>query len=476
MPQRILHLYSYFLPGLWALVLSGLLIFNTLQWQLYSQTWTAIGVRFLIPGSLLLLLIAALRATVSTRLLVGNCLLAITVSLYASDVYLALRVKHDWRQAAAKDGREVDQRDKLTVIRDLRAKGVAADPIMRAREMLLPNEAGRLQPVLHLGDKPFLPLASVPGKVVVSCNETGQWQIYRSDRHGFNNPDWVWQAPAVSVAMVGDSFTHGSCVPADKNMAAELRRSEGDVVNVGVGGFGPLSELAALTEYVAPLKPPVVLWGFFEGNDLNNDLPSERKAPILLRYLNDPGFSQDLIHKDAQVSQLLQGYLDRRLSEAMARVDGPFENLVYYLSLNHLREAMGLGPVEIGFMGGALPEQLAFFARVLDEANRRVRSWGGRLYVVYLPESDRYLSSIGASQVRGHIYRGVLSIAHRLGLPLIDVAAAFSQQADAGKLYAYPGAHFSVLGYHLAAAIIRERLRKDGIAAIRDPGEAYSSR
>ncbi len=477
MPKRMLNVYSFVFPVLWASVLLGLLIFNLLQWRLYSQDWGSIGVRFVIPGILLLLLVRVLRSRLPVRLMVGNSLMAITVSLYAADIYLAMRVNADWEQAARQAGLKVDRRDKLTVIRDLRAAGIAADPIMRGREMLLPSHSGTLQPVLRLGQEPFLPLASVPEKVVVSCNETGQWQIYRTDRHGFNNPDWVWRATGVNVAMVGDSFVHGSCVPPDENMAAELRRSEGPVVNVGVGGFGPLSELAALTEYVAPLKPPVVLWGFFEGNDLNNDLPSERKAPILMRYFRDPDFSQGLIHKAPQVSRLLQDYLDRRLGEAMDRVDNPLETLVYYLSLNHLRDAIGLGPVAIGYMGGSLPDQLDFFARVLKRARQRVHSWGGKLYVVYLPESNRYLSRVGDSLVRERIYQGVQAIARRQHIPLIDVASGFAAQPEPGKLYAYPGAHFSARGYHLAAELIRERLREDGVAsAYRSPPQRYSSR
>ena len=52
------------------------------------------------------------------------------------------------------------------------------------------------------------------------------------------------------------------------------------MINLGVGGFGPLLELAALTEYLTPLKPPVVLWVFFEGNDLTDDLPSENRAEL----------------------------------------------------------------------------------------------------------------------------------------------------------------------------------------------------
>ena len=40
------------------------------------------------------------------------------------------------------------------------------------------------------------------------------------------------------------------------------------------------------------------------------------------------------------------------MTDAMIRVDGPYENIVRYLSLNRLREAIGVGPVQIGYNFG----------------------------------------------------------------------------------------------------------------------------
>ena len=37
-------------------------------------------------------------------------------------------------------------------------------------------------------------------------------------------------------------------------------------------------------EYVPALKPPIVLWSYFEGNDLE-DLGKEKHSPLLMSYL-----------------------------------------------------------------------------------------------------------------------------------------------------------------------------------------------
>jgi hypothetical protein len=217
-------------------------------------------------------------------------------------------------------------------------------------------------------------------------------------------------------------------------------------------------ELAALTEYLQTLRPPTVLWIFFEGNDLTEDLPREYRSPMLQNYLHNKDYSQDLIHRSGEVKVVLRNYMDQQLTDAMRRVDGPYENIIRYLSLDRLREAIGVGPIQIGYNFGKLDSELALFHDVLGKADQRVKSWGGRLYLVYLPESDRYFSKYGNSLIRQDIYQGVKKIAVDERIPFIDVAAAFSHDSAPTTLYAYPGAHFSPRGYHIAASTITSTL------------------
>lgn len=91
---------------------------------------------------------------------------------------------------------------------------------------------------------------------------------YRADAHGMRNATDFERA---DVALVGDSFVEGYRVKQSENTASRLAEATGlDVVNLGQSGWGPGHELAAFEKYGVPLEPDVVLWFFFEGNDLRN--------------------------------------------------------------------------------------------------------------------------------------------------------------------------------------------------------------
>lgn len=467
------RVYSYTLPGLWAFVALGLFALNLRQADVFITSTAATVGRFVVPAVLGVGLIVVLCSRATTRLIVANTLGGVTALLYAHEIWLARDIAQDQRAAAHASGERFDGRDKLTVIRDMRAAGQAAYPIMRAGNMLMTAPDGDLVPILSSGGKPFLPMASVPHATVVSCNELGTWQIYESDRHGFNNPDAQWNGRA-DVVLVGDSFVHGSCVPRGADMASRLRPEFGRVLNLGVGGFGPLLELAALREYAAPLKPPVVVWVFFEGNDLNADLPREERSRLLQDYLHRPDFSQHLIERGDEVSEAMRAHLDGAMVEAMKRVDDPRELMASYLSLNRTREEIGIGTVEMAYNRGDLDDELPLFETIVAVARDNVAAWGGQFYLVYLPESERYESRFGQSVLRQRIYDGVSEIAERQGIPMIDLVAEFARDPKASALYAFPGAHLNVEGYHRAADIIATVLRGAKLSSLGVPKASRS--
>jgi hypothetical protein len=458
---RALGIYTRGVFAAVALLALAILAHNALHFSAYLDHPSSVIVRFVSPLIVAGLLGIALWLPLDWRLVIANVISAAVVSLYIGEFYLAWKLDHIQQAAAARAGSAFDARTKLSVVRDLRTAGIDAYPIIRGRNLLTEDAHGHLQPLLSVDGAPLLPLTATPRTTVVSCNETGQWLIYETDRHGFNNPDALWDGPPPQIAMIGDSFTHGSCVSRDQNMESILQRRFGPTLNLGVGGDGPLLELAALTEYAEPMRPKIVLWVFCEGNDLNEDLPFELKAPILRSYLRDPNFRQDLIHKDAIISTALRSYLDGNLREAMDRVDDPMENFDRYVSLDRVRSAVGLGPILIGYNGGDLGQELAVFDQVLVTARDRVSGWGGKLYLVYLPDSDRYLSRFGVGTVRQTIYHGVQDIARRHGVLMIDVASTFARHAAPETLFAYPGSHYNAAGYALAANTIAAALDRD---------------
>jgi lysophospholipase L1-like esterase len=134
----------------------------------------------------------------------------------------------------------------------------------------------------------------------VHCNEAGKYVIYESDEHGFHNPKGIWGTNSLDIVALGDSFTQGSCVASDENFVSVIREHYPKTLNLGMSGQGPLNTLATLKDYVQALKPNVVLWFFFEGNDVA-DLFYERQSPLLMRYLD--GFSQRLGERQVQFCQ-----------------------------------------------------------------------------------------------------------------------------------------------------------------------------
>jgi hypothetical protein len=90
----------------------------------------------------------------------------------------------------------------------------------------------------------------------------------RHDQHGFRNDRDLERA---AIAVIGDSFVEVPIVEAPSLLSSRLSRLlDVDVANLGQSSYGPQQELAVLRRFGLPLRPRVVLWLFFEGNDLSN--------------------------------------------------------------------------------------------------------------------------------------------------------------------------------------------------------------
>ncbi len=88
------------------------------------------------------------------------------------------------------------------------------------------------------------------------------------DDRGFRNPVTLEHA---DVAVVGDSFVAADYV-FQGHVATEVlaNRLHVSVCNLGQRGYGPQQEAAVVRRYALPLHPRVVVWMFYEGNDLED--------------------------------------------------------------------------------------------------------------------------------------------------------------------------------------------------------------
>lgn len=428
-----------------------------------------------------LLLVAATRLRPAPRTNLALLLVSVVASLFLGEVLLSYvdgrisatratfwptahsqAIKRQIERIAAADGVRFDTRSRLEVITELRGRGSRAVPGMLLGPLLREEPDGSLRSVLTLDGAEFLPLGGVSRSVTVLCNETGEYVVYDSDERGFHNPEGIWSSQSLEIAALGDSYTHGYCVPSTANFVARLRDRHPRALNLGIASTGPLAQWAAFLEYVPPLRPGVVLWFFYEENDLR-DLAEEARSPLLMRYA-DGGFSQGLPGLQDEIDAALTRLFDEAIARGLETDDGeavrsPREALRTVLRparLRHLRRRLGLLP-PAGVASDVGEPLMDLFRAILRQADALIGSWGGALYFVYLPARDRFAA--------GHEFRKeeVLSAVRGAGLPVIDLEAAFRESGDPLRLFPFRRfGHYNEAGHRLVAETVLEALASDG--------------
>ena len=303
----------------------------------------------------------------------------------------------------------------------------------------------------------FFPLGGVSNTITVFCKEGEKFSIYKSDRYGFNNPDKEWNNEKIFWFLIGDSFTQGSCVQQGEDFAGQIRiLTKQSAISVGMSGNGPLIELASLKEYGSKKKPKVILWFYFERNDLE-DLRDEKSNPLFMKYLNE-GFDQDLYSKQTEIDKKLRTYIklaEEELINGESSTDQDSEKFLSFkkiLRLKILRDKMSL---DRGLDFGIDP----LFGKIIASAKDFINTWDGKLYFVYLPDKERY--GDGNSKNDRYLKRSqVIELINNLGIPIIDIHKEFfTKQTDplsffADRIYG----HYSPKGYSEISKVIIKKI------------------
>jgi len=301
---------------------------------------------------------------------------------------------------------------------------------------------------------PFLPLGSKSRAVTLGCNEGDQrdYPILHTDRYGFNNDDTIYAYPD-RILIVGDSFAHGSCVHQSENVAAVLRRAGYPTSTVGNGGNGPILALATLKEYGEQFKPKIVLWLYFDGNDISDLRDKELRSAFLLQYLNDD-FSQNLINRQAEVDAFWKSQAwvgPQREFETRPDLQDAWQGKLDE-NLPLVRKLLGADLFSLK----TDEDDIGIFGQVMEIAKRRVAAWGGRIVFVMIPNWDDYNGRIPPWRLR------VLEAVRQIGLPIVDVDAALRSGGNPAQYFPVRGqwGHFNPRGYALMAHQIIDELER----------------
>ena len=277
-----------------------------------------------------------------------------------------------------------------------------------------PNTTLAIYPTNFLfNDTDIRPIAGLPHRLSVLCEEDGKMGSFNSDRHGFNNPDEVWNIEnRKQIVFIGDSFTQGACTYPGEDFVNFYRKSnpELNVINLGMGGSGPLIELAILKEISNLKKIDTVYWGFFEGNDFE-ELNREIHDSVYKKYLDDDSFLQEIFLKQDEVNELLN-----------KKIKNSTEGLLNYLKkipiigLGNIRSLLDrysytFNKKEIE----AIPEE---FIRILSKVSSLTESQNFNVHFLYFPSYEKIKSNSPAKQ---KLKKEIQKEVQKLGFNFVDI-------------------------------------------------------
>jgi len=286
------------------------------------------------------------------------------------------------------------------------------------------------------------------------------------DRHGFRNSE---DLDTADVAVIGDSFVEAVETPNDRIMTTVLSRLTGSVVaNLGRGAYGPQQQLIVLRRYALPLRPKVLVWMFYEGNDLL-DLALYDKMMAALRG-GRVGVAP---------SWYQRSFTPNALGALVKLLRGCTPDEANWLTSATFRTAEGHDVWMHFIMYAQLPNDswsteharaLERVQSILRQAREATQAQGTELIVAFIPMGFRVYGNVlrCAPKVKCAEER-LNDLPQQLKMAIaevspqthyIDLTPLFVAQAKRGRLLYLPeDGHWTAEGHRLAAEAIAEPIR-----------------
>jgi lysophospholipase L1-like esterase len=371
-------------------IISVLLIFyiaykSEIYWDGNQRKYYSIY--FFISFSILLFSIIAYNLKKEYRLILSITIFSVIFSFYFFEVYLT--IAHNKRDPQLDAKIKIYEKDKIKKF-DTRSKM----SIFIDEKSINKNTVVTVYPSsYYLNDNKLkiFPLSGISNSITIDSNENGYYFKYKSDRYGFNNPDEEWNNYEIKYLLLGDSFTHGCCVNRPNDIASVLRNlSKKPTINLGYVGNGPLIQFASLKEYM-PGKVEKILWFYFEGNDIS-DLNRDLKNKILLNYIENKEFIQNLKRKQNEINTVAQNKIEEELNKF--EKEKKKENFLFktknFLKIFKTREYIkNFFKKETKSIINK-QEPYDEFKKILSFTKEIANLNNSELYFIYLPEYQRF--------------------------------------------------------------------------------------
>jgi len=335
---------------------------------------------------------------------------------------------------------------KMKLYKEQTGKQYDTRPILKVYEDLKDNNESIIFtiPPTYYEEKKMYSLSGISNAETIACNENGYYSFYKSDRYGFNNPDNEWDKKDIEFLLIGDSFIHGKCVNRPHDITSVLRTlSKKSALNLGYKGTGPLVQYAILREYLRP-GVKYILWFYFENSDIN-DLEAELKSQILLNYIKDPHFTQNLAFKQNVIDELAKKEMKRIIEH---------DKSIKFIKLYRVRTLIKR---KIDLILSKEFKIQTEFKEILKQANNLAIKNNSKLYFVYLPNYARYKLNYNDPN-----YQPVKKIIDEMNIPFIDIhKEVFEKEKKPLELFPFKYiGHYTVEGYRKISEKIYQIIEK----------------
>ncbi|MCG3199410.1 MAG: SGNH/GDSL hydrolase family protein [Candidatus Omnitrophica bacterium] len=280
-----------------------------------------------------------------------------------------------------------------------------------------------------------LPNSSRPGATVNRLGQRGSEvvPVERTDR-------------SPRVLLVGDSYTFGAQVNDEETYSSLLAKRylpEGEVINLGISGYGPDQAILFYEREGVKYKPDIVVLGFF--------VHGISRCAAGFKYYAKPRF--ELVGEEVQPSgaripsptELLAEYRagSRKIAPRYPYLAEEFLDLFRKATTRKIDETSSVWKITEG---------------MLDRFRERAEAEGTHPFLLIIPYSE----ILEEKESRSTVVAGLLvNKARASGLACLDLGPIFREKAPREKGPLYNG-HWTARGHEIAAEALHQSLLEAG--------------
>ena len=303
--------------------------------------------------------------------------------------------------------------------------------------------------------KGVIGISSYPDRNLLYCNEGYGWQIYKSDSYGFRNFDDQYKSK-VDVAIFGDSFIHGGCVPTEATIS-QVMNKYGNVMGFGLGGSDPIHYASMLKVMIPRVKPKQAGIAFY-----NNDFNDSDETSIFYKYIIKGDSHENYFDDNGNLSSNIDEYFrsvlqisEKKAANSPKRGRGQklsFSDLIIkfqkYMLLNNIRAILyKYIPDFVPLSGLSQSSKIA-----IDELMHQCDINKCSPFITYLPNSNywnpNYVSSYYMAQLKEY--------AKNHGVRFIDLTDIIDSENLSH--FSPRGGHYSIKGYKNVGEYLSHKL------------------